>query len=205
MVCLLYFVYSALGPIRYGVHATRQSVMLQHAHALGLALYSYANDYSNTYPDGGSSTEVFQKLLDGGYVTDPALFYIPMPGKVRPVAGQKLKAENVSFDVTGGVTLSDPGELPLVFTTGYHLTFAPGTDAVPVLRPYPKYLVVRHTFLFMTGPPAPADPGIGVFYVANNAVWINASTGPIPNVVKSTFNAKGKTFRQLTPDGVLPP
>ncbi len=68
-----------LGPTG-GPGRAYQSSLVQTAHALGIALYSYANDNQGLYPDGTSSTEVFQKLMDGGYVTDPAIFYIAMDG-----------------------------------------------------------------------------------------------------------------------------
>ena len=61
------------------------------SHALGLALYSYANDNSQLYPDGTNSTEVCQKLMDGGYVTDPSIFYIPMPGKSESHCRAKIE------------------------------------------------------------------------------------------------------------------
>ena len=95
-------------------------------------MYSYAQDNSGNYPDGKSSTEVFQQLLDGGYVTDASIFYIPAPGKTKPVSGQKLRPENVCWDVTGGLTNHSPGELPLLFLTGYRVSYSPGGAAVPV-------------------------------------------------------------------------
>ena len=81
---------------------------MQIARSINLMLFAYSNDNNQNYPDGKSSTEVFQKLLDGGYATDPAIFYVPLPGKVKPVAGQKLKPENVCFDVPCPVEGSDP-------------------------------------------------------------------------------------------------
>jgi hypothetical protein len=79
---------------------------MQQGRQIGQMMFSYSTDNfqnSNAYPDGKSSTEVFQKLLDGNYAADPAIFYVPLPGKVKPIAGQKLKPENVCWDVTSGV------------------------------------------------------------------------------------------------------
>ena len=106
-------------------------------------MYSYAYDNQGNYPDGKSSTEVFQKLLDEGYCTDPTVFFIPLSGKSEPIAGQKLKPENVCWDVTSGVDSSAPDGLPIVFTTGFKVTYIPGGTAVPIIYPYPPF----HTHL----------------------------------------------------------
>ncbi len=92
---------------------------MQQGRQIGQMMFSYATDNvqnGNAYPDGNSSTEVFQKLLDGGYATDPTLFYVPMPGKVEPVKGQKLKPENVSWDVTSGVSSNSPDGLTCFYS-----------------------------------------------------------------------------------------
>ncbi len=68
----------ALGPITNGIKKAKQSSALQSAHAIGLSLYSSANDNSQTYPDksGGNASDIAKSLLAGGYVTDPSIFYI---------------------------------------------------------------------------------------------------------------------------------
>src|SRR5476649_1621607 len=68
----------ALGPITNGIKKAKQSSGLQSAHALGLAMYSCANDNSQIYPDatGGNAVNVAQSLLAGGYVTDPGIFFL---------------------------------------------------------------------------------------------------------------------------------
>ncbi len=167
--------------------------------------YSVDNvEHDNLSPGGTSATEVFQKLMDGGYVTDPRLFYIPMPGKRPADEGQKLKPENVCFDVTDGVGPNDPGDLPLVFLTGFRVTYAPGTAAIPVIRPFPRY-GASDSWFRASEKTYGRVPGIGVFYKGQNAVWIRAPDDVVHNFVPANFDAKGKTFRQLTPDGVLPP
>src|SRR5271156_631413 len=68
----------ALCPITNGIKKAKQSSGLQSAHAIGLAMYSAANDDSQVYPDksGGSATAatVASALLAGGYVTDATIF-----------------------------------------------------------------------------------------------------------------------------------
>ena len=82
-------------------------------------MVSYAADHDGKFPDGNTSTEVFQKLIDENYGNDPTIFYIPLPGKTKPLAGQKLKPENVCWDVTSGLDQNSPDELPVIFMTGY--------------------------------------------------------------------------------------
>ena len=175
-------------------------------------MFAYSNDNNQQYPDGQSSTEVFQKLLDGNYVTDPAVFYVPLPGKIKAVAGQKLKPENVCYDVTSGVDANSPDELPLVFMTGYKVNYVPGGAAVPLVKPYPPFWT-RTWQGWWRGEPEPDPnlrPGIAVTYKSNNAVFMKLVTsansdGSIPNFVSTKFKPDGKTYRQLTPDGPLPP
>ena len=189
-ICL-YIVGFFLGPINPGVHKARESASVQTAHLLGLCLYSYANDHQGLYPDGTSSTEVFQQLLDGGYVTDPAVFYVEMDGKTRASTGHKLKPENVCWDVTGGVSVKDDGQLPLVYLTGFRVTFAPGGGITP-LEPFPPYVHFKK------------NDGLAVFYVNNSAAWLWGGDSPqMQHIFPPDFNAHGKTYRQLTPDGVL--
>src|SRR5271154_5424604 len=68
----------ALGPITNGIKKAQQSSGVQEAHAIGLAMYSFANDNNQTYPDksGGSATagDIAGNLLAGGYVTDATIF-----------------------------------------------------------------------------------------------------------------------------------
>jgi len=193
-VCLvtLFYLFFGLAVAQLtGLPQARRDAWMQQGRQIGQMMFSYATDHvdGNPYPDGKSSTEVFQKLLDENYCSDPNFFYLPLPGKIKPVAGQKLKPENVCFDVTSGVDSDAPEGLPLVFITGYKVTYAPGAAAVPLAKPYP--------------------PAIIVFYLGNStkillpALGANPD-GSIPNFVPLTFDAKGKTYRQLTPDGPLP-
>ena len=188
-----------LGPIGPGIKRSAHSADLQLAHALGNALYSCANDNLGEFPDGTSSTAVFQKLLDGGYVSDPGYFYVPMRGKVKADPHQKiLKPENVCFDVTTGASEKDSSSLPVLFLTGYRVTYAPGSAAVPIGKTFPPYLLSDSWFTSLD-----YAPGIAAYYLDNHTVWINAQGDSIPNFEPSTFDAHGKTYRQLAPLGVV--
>ena len=159
-----------------------QSATMQRAHALGVCLYAYANDHNGHYPEGKTSTEVFQQLLDGGYVTSPKFFYaeLGIPGKVPPVSNQ-LKAENVCWDVTCCVDSSAPDGVPVVFLTGFRITYQAGASAVPIS-------------------PSQASNFMAVYYKNNNAMAKKVNDdGVIPDFIPADFDPKGKTYRQLTP------
>ena len=186
MVLLVMLAGTALGPIAPSIKTAKESAAIQQLHAIGLAMYAYANDHKQAYPDGKSSTEVFQKLIDEGYVTDPSIFYVSYEGKVRAKAGQQLKPENVCFDVTAGVDSNSPSELPLIFLTGYKLTYKPGAAATALFRIFPD--------------------GIAVFYTNHSANFLKTrnADGSVPRFIPPEFKPDGKTYRQLTPDGTLP-
>lgn len=204
---------------------------LTHANSIALSMEVYSRDHEGKYPDGKSSTEVFQKLLDEGYVKDPSLFYIAMEGKTKPLPGQPLKPENVGWDVTTPIDthMPSPGigsPLPVVFSTGYKVSYLPGAAAVPLLHPYPKYKDMRTdnrdwwTKLYQA--PLEPPPGIWVCYyrtgarfwpVGNGLGWIPDGNGRpwrqnnpdnlIPNFIPTDFDAQGKEYQQLTPNGIL--
>jgi hypothetical protein len=220
----------ALGPMPGGIKKDVSNAAMQTAHALGLAMFSYANDHDGQYPNGKSSTEVFQKLIDGQYVNDSSIFYVPMSGKMKSVPKQKLKPENVSFDVTTGADLHSSDKLPLVFLTGYKVDYAPGTPAVPVIKPFPRIGREEPTgwaglLAWLTGQTWLAvhfddTPGIAVVYLDMHAKFLEATKvlNPdgswtvghyadgyvVPNFVPVDFKTDGKVYRQLTPDGALP-
>ena len=201
----------ALGllPIRFRVDE-RQSPVGQAAHMLGIALYAYANDNSGNYPEGKSSTEICQKLLNDGYITDPGIFCVSGSGKIKAESGQKLKPENVCWDYTAGLSTKSPGEVPLFFLTGYRVRYVPGGRAIPLPK---SDWPLRSWSQWWNKEPRPGSlfqGGVAVFYVNNSTKFINRVTAPdgtssIPNFISPDYKPDGKTYRQLTPDGVLPP
>ncbi len=127
-----------------------------------------------------------------------------------PVEGQKLKPGNVCWDVTSCVDSSAPGQLPVVFLTGYKIDYRPGGSAIPLIKPYPDFGQIsflerwQHRRTWGNDDP---EPGIAVAYGVGNSkvVYLNlTSDQTIPNFIPLNFDPKGKTYRQLTPDGVLP-
>jgi hypothetical protein len=172
-----------LGPIVPDVRPSRQSPALQKTHVIDLAMLDYASDHNGSYPDGKTSTEVFQQLIDGQYVTDPSLFYLRMPGKTR-ATNSKLTADNVCFDVTTGVVQDSSDDVPLVFTTGFTVTYAPGAKAIRT-----------------EGEEAPfGNDGIAVVYKnTSSAFRVADSDGSISTLVPAKFDPGKKTYRQLRP------
>jgi len=176
----------ALGPITKGIEKAKENMAMQRTRQIGIAMVTYANDHNGAYPGGNTSTEVFQKLLDGKYITDPSVFYLAMTGKTKP-ASDKLTAENVCFDVTSGVTSDSSGDLPVVFSTGYTVTYSPGAGAT-------RDPGVQLPF-----------PGIVVAFKSNRAQWMgspNYRVGPdgsIDQFIPATFDPGAKIYQQLKP------
>jgi len=171
----------ALGPITAGIEKAKESASMQQARAIDLMMYTYALDHNGAYPDGATSTEVFQKLLDEKYASDPSIFYSAMEGKTKPTSN-KLSAENVCFDVTSGVGSDSPGRLPVVFSTGYVMSYSADT---PVTREPGAPTAVR---------------GMAVGYKDNSArFWIIRPDGTVPQVIPASFDPGTKTYRQLKP------
>jgi type II secretory pathway pseudopilin PulG len=179
--CIAILAGIALGPITNGILKAKENMSMQQARQIEIAMFSYANDHNGAYPTGTTSTEVFQKLIDGQYVTDPAVFYIAMPGKTKPTSSH-LTAENVCYDVTSGVTSDSSDDVPLVFATGYVMTYSPNA---------------------MTEPDSSAKsafPGMAVAYKTNSARFFNArSDGTVPGVISVTFDPGSKSYQQLKP------
>ena len=144
-LALLYVLACLLEPFTTGVHpAAKQGSWIKITRILAFAELSYANDNDGKYPGGKSSTEICQKLLDGNYISGPAIFYVPFPGKVKAVKGQRLNPENVCWDFTGrsdasGLDPSDPDSIPVVYLTCYQVEFVAGGSATPRIKPYPFF------------------------------------------------------------------
>jgi len=123
---LIFWIYSIVSS---GVEESRKSAEAQEANELGIVFNQYAKDHGGKYPEGKSSTDVFQQLIDQKYAKYPTIFYVPLRGKY-PANGMKLKPENVCWDVTNGVLPDDPDCLPIVFLTGYKIHY--GSDGVRI-------------------------------------------------------------------------
>ncbi len=201
----------ALGPIGVGIEHPYSNGAMQNCRTIQLSMFQYSNDNDQLYPDGKSSTEIFQKLLDGKYLSDPAIVYLPMPGKVKPVPGERLKPENVCYDITGGVDASSSDLLPTVFITGYRVGYAPHGTAVPLIKPYPIFWLKHRTLSQWwnnDAVDANQEPGLAVAYKGNNTIFLKlpnpeAPGAAVPDFVPEKFEAQGQVYRQLGPEGVV--
>ena len=185
---------------------TRQSDLIEQARDIGLLLLDYAQDNHGLYPEGKTSTEVFPKIVDGGYadptgkdkISGAAIFYFPMPGKVKPTS-KILRPENVCWDVTCCLrAISSPDQIPVVYITGYKVTYAPGASALPETWP------TRAWGEWWTAADYPRG-FIAANYFPDGSVLLKvAPDGTIPNFIPSSIQGDLTPYRQLTPDGKLP-
>ncbi len=185
----------------------RTGQAVSNARKLGTVLYHYAKDHGFQYPEGNSSTEVFNHLMEQGYLApeNAANLYIRgMPGKepfrteqtwwewmTGTPAPTQLEAKHVCYDVIAPLTHRDPDGMPMIISTGWKLNFEPG--ALPQVRDQ-KLLDMP----WLQG-------GMLVYYKRNvclilGASFLDGSAKPsgihqlIPEEIDPT-----KTYRQLTP------
>lgn len=176
----------------YSITKERVSAEQQTARSIALCLFVYAQNHDGHYPDGKTSTEVFQQLIDEGYITDSAIFYAKLPGKIRTESKQ-LKAENVGWDVTCCVDSTSPDELPVVFLDGYKITYQAGSRAVPFDQRPRTWGQWLHRFVA-------TKKTVAVCYKDRSARSIQVDAdGSVPDFIPTDFDPKGKTYRQLTP------
>lgn len=200
-----------IGSIEPGIPPRRawNAIESQNVLLITRAMLQYAQDHQGKYPFGKSSTEVFQKLLEGGYAgyyeVPASLFYFPMKGKTAPLEGQPLKPENVCYDVTSSADSSDSADLPLVYSTGFKVSYEPGASAKLVAPLEFRW----HGFELFRPDPGPShncivigykQPKVRTLLVTSDVANLN---GVAPGFIPADFNTNGKTYRQLTPDGVL--
>jgi prepilin-type N-terminal cleavage/methylation domain-containing protein len=177
----------ALGPITNGIKKAKQSAGVQEAHAIGLAMYSFANDNNQLYPDtsnpsgntGSLAAAVARPLLSGGYVTDPSIFWISSDTQGTKYAGTVasaatlIAANNISWDFVGyggpGLSSISFPWLPIITSTTYQaataLTGLTGTAAITVTP--------------QAGNPF-GTAGVATFYENNSAAFVTAGvTGAV--------------------------
>jgi type II secretory pathway pseudopilin PulG len=118
----------ALGPITNGLKKAKQSGGVQTSHAIGVAMFSYANDNNQVYPDGsgGDASTVAKALLNGTYITDPNIFFLA-GGTASKYSGSAasaatgIAATNISWDFCGnggsGLSTTVAQYLPLVWSS----------------------------------------------------------------------------------------
>ena len=189
----------ALGPITNGIKKAKESAGVQSAHAIGLAMYSLANDNQQLYADqnnpagntgGATAQAAVGPLLAGGYVTDPSIFYISSDSAAVKYTGtlgsaaSQIASSNVSWDfvgVTGGTGLSSVNypSTPIMWSTlggGTMSNIATANNAVQTAAALPS------TTPFGTA-------GLAVFYENNSAAFVTANTAGIVTLVTAANNS----------------
>ncbi len=192
LVALLYLIFSA--PRSTDAPGTVMAPAVTKAEALGQVLAKYGAEHGGKYPEGKTSTEIFQALIDQGYLTDLSLLYYPMPGKTPP-ATKQLTPENVCWDLTGGVDASSPGGLPVVYSTGFNIIYYPG--ARPGIPPLPFWQgMTDHTH---------ARDFMAICDADGKAKSIFTGSTSELEFMSADVDLRGRTYLQLTPTGVIPP
>ena len=227
---MLWVVFVPLGiflilPSGNGYGEGARSAICQTTRAIGTAMYDYSLDHNGQYPTGKSSTEVFQKLIDGHYVSDPTIFYLTgcgspkgEPRKTRATSNT-LKPENVCFDVTVPISAATPKGLPIVFNTGFKITYESGASAVPSsdAAASSQYGGIAAVYKDDEHPSKLSIAWFGRFNVVyqdkpikGHEVIPDLGSVPIysnviPHFIPDDFKPDGKPYQQLTPTGPLAP
>ena len=175
----------ALGPITQGIQKAKQSSATQQAHALGLAMYSAANDNNQLFPDttGASSDKIAAILLAGGYVTDPTIFYLS-----GDTAASKLTSSNntaANFNSGNGVTCWD------FLGNGGNGVSSTAYPFLPILwttvNAGSQFTVTTSPNVAMTATAVAANPfgtsGVAVFYINNAAAFVTATNPAVAGQV----------------------
>ena len=169
------------GPIAKGIEEAHEIDGVTQVKAIVQAMNAYAAVHGGAYPTGDTSTEVFQKLLDGHFVSDPKTFFVLTGGKF-PADSNQLDSRNVCFDVTAGASAKSPDDLPLVFTSGFEVKYKPGVNA----SHSSDIVGILH--------------GIAVGYKGGAAHFRHeVSDGTLPNFFPADAEAEGAGYRQLEP------
>ena len=187
----------ALGPITNGIKKAKESSAVQEAHALGLAMYSAANDNSQVYPDstGKDASDVAKTLFVGGYVTDPGIFYISGGNATKYTAATSTVAAsiaktNISWDFAGasgsGLNSTQGQWAPLLWNS-----IAGDTSATQVT--VASYTAAGGTSVTAVAGTNSAfgQAGMAVFYINNSSSFIVAQGSSYTCTLVTSANAAG--------------
>ncbi len=192
----------ALGPITNGIKKAKQSAGVQEAHALGLAMYSAANDNSQLYPDSTSNQadDIAAALLAGGYVSDPSIFHLSGDTVATKITTTNNSATTIKgtgvtcWDFLGnsgnGVNSTTYPYLPLLWSTLTRGTL-PNLGTVGPAA--------------ITAIPIAANPfstdGIAIFYINNSAAF--ATMGLVGNTLEVTMVTTANNLTATAPNPPL--
>jgi prepilin-type N-terminal cleavage/methylation domain-containing protein len=198
----------ALGPITNGIKKAKQSAGLQSAHAIGIAMYSCANDNQQLYPDtanptgntGTGAAAAVRPLLSGGYVSDPSIFYISSDTLATKYTGttsaapSTITAAEISWDFIGaggaGMSSVSYPYLPVLWSTlgaaGTITGLAGGPNAAITTTPGSTSLPF-------------GTAGLAIFYANNSSAFITANPAGVVTMVTAPNNAGPATGAVILP------
>jgi prepilin-type N-terminal cleavage/methylation domain-containing protein len=177
----------ALGPITRGIAKAQQNAAVQQSHAIGLAMFAFANDNNQLYPDlsnpnpnsssGSDASKVAWALINGSYVADPGQFWIS-GGKATKYAGStatSIGKTNISFDFAGaangaGLSTTAYPFLPLFWNSSALATYPTVTVGSAIVFPTPS-----SSSAFQT-------TGMAIFFCDEHAAFITTSSGSVTAV-----------------------
>jgi prepilin-type N-terminal cleavage/methylation domain-containing protein len=175
----------ALGPITNGLKKAKQSAGMQQSHGLCLAMYSCANDNSQTYPNNTSGTpsystadQVATTLFAGGYISDTSVLYLSgckctkYTGNASSLTTGGLQQINVAWDFLGsgsanGSSNTVAGYMPLLWST---------TSSEPAVASGSTANTAVAATLGSTTSAAFGSDGLAVAYINNSSKFITSSS-----------------------------
>jgi len=167
-------------------HGHARTMAENNSRQLGLLMMQYALDHEGQFPDGTTSTEAFQKLINAGILTSPNMLVLSLSKKDPVEAPAALTAANVDFDVIAPMDQNDPDWIPLLISSGWKVTLEPGS--VPVL-------VDREAARAATG-----NPGMVVFRKGGSVEILSMEDLKAGKLIPAdAIFPRGKTYRQLRP------
>jgi prepilin-type N-terminal cleavage/methylation domain-containing protein len=183
----------AIGPITHAMSVAKDNAGMQTTHSIYIADFQYSIDNSH-FADAADSGGIAQGLLQGGYVSDPTLFYLG--GNTTKYTGTDaahgMQAQNVSWDFLGtgtggsynGLSTSDPDQLPLVWSTGNKIVIpaAGGTYGTATINGNGK------NYYNTDGIPVAYKSGVSTFHHPTDV-----TTGTISNFIDNSYNPPANT------------
>jgi prepilin-type N-terminal cleavage/methylation domain-containing protein len=120
----------AVGPITGAMKTAKDNAGMQTTHSLYISDFNYTIDNQN-FADAQDAGYIARALLNGGYITDTSIFYLPGGNTQKWAAADAaggITAAYVAWDFYGvngagatpyvGVSTTDPDQLPLLWSTG---------------------------------------------------------------------------------------
>ena len=160
----------AVPAIQGGLDKAKQGVDVSNARQLGMIFFSEANDNNGIYrvnsdltntQAAGNFLSILQGMFSNGIISTPKI--LSGQGTIPASSTSSVAAANIAFAYVAGLTTSDDGNTPLIFTKG-PTSLAQSNVALQDTYPWKK-------------------KGLVVYRVGNSAEFLKAGVGaPKDNV-----------------------